>query len=214
MNFCADCQVNCYSYDPGQITRCWNKLAFGLSNVKSFNNMPTESYLQLAIREFKRTKTLADAAMAQITTEQFFSAPSEGDNSIAVIVKHVGGNLLSRWVNFLTSDGEKPGRNRDTEFEITAGDTQQSLMQQWEAGWAALFSALGPLHDADLNRTVVIRGEPMSVLQAVNRQLTHYPYHVGQIVYIAKHYAGGSWRSLSIPKGKSAEFNAKPAKYV
>src|ERR1051325_50957 len=104
--------------------------------------MPKESYIQLATREFRRAKALADGAMAQITPEQFFAAPAEGDNSIAVIVKHVEGNLLSRWIDFLTSDGEKPGRNRDLEFEITGDDTQQSLMQQWESGWAALFSAL------------------------------------------------------------------------
>ncbi len=176
--------------------------------------MPKETYIQLAMREFKRTKALADAAMAQVTTEQFFAAPAEGDNSIAVIVKHVGGNLLSRWVDFLTSDGEKPGRNRDVEFEIMAGDTQESIVRQWESGWAALFSALEPLTDSDLERTITIRGEPFSVLQAINRQLTHYSYHVGQIVYVAKHYAGDSWRSLSIPKGKSAEFNARPTKYV
>lgn len=176
--------------------------------------MPKETYIQLALREFRRAKALADGAMAQITSEQFFAAPSEGDNSIAVIVKHVGGNLLSRWTDFLTSDGEKPGRNRDTEFEIAPKDTQQSLMAQWESGWAALFSAMEPLTDADLERTVTIRGEPFTVLQAINRQLTHYSYHVGQIVYVAKHYAGNSWRSLSVPKGKSAEFNAKPAKYL
>jgi hypothetical protein len=176
--------------------------------------MPKESYIQLAIREFRRTKALADAAVAQVTAEQFFAVPSDGDNSIAVIVKHVGGNLLSRWVDFLISDGEKPGRNRDAEFEIRAGDTQQSIMKQWELGWAALFSALETLDDTALENTVMIRGEPLTVLQAVNRQLTHYSYHVGQIVYVAKHYAGSSWRSLSIPKGKSAEFNAKPVKYV
>ena len=176
--------------------------------------MPKETYTQLSLREFRRAKALADAAMAQITSEQFFAAPSEGDNSIAVIVKHVGGNLLSRWTNFLTSDGEKPGRNRDIEFEVTIDDTQELLMRQWESGWAALFSAIEPLSDADLERTVTIRGEPLTVLQAINRQLTHYSYHVGQIVYVAKHYAGTSWRSLSIPKGKSAEFNAKPTNYV
>jgi len=175
---------------------------------------PQENYIQLAAREFRRTKTLADGAMAQITSEQFFATPSEGDNSIAIIVKHVGGNLLSRWTDFLTSDGEKPGRNRDTEFEITADDTQQSLMQQWESGWTALCSALEPLNDADLERTITIRGEPLTVLQAINRQLTHYSYHVGQIVYVAKHYAGDSWRTLSVAKGKSKEFNAKPAKYI
>lgn len=176
--------------------------------------MSKESYIQLATREFKRLKMLADGAMSQITPEQFFAAESDGDNSIAVIVKHVGGNLLSRWTDFLTSDGEKPGRNRDTEFEILAGDTHQALMRQWESGWAALFSALQPLTDSDLEKVITIRGEPLSVLQAINRQLTHYAYHAGQIVYVAKHYAGNSWRSLSVPRGKSAEFNARPAKYI
>jgi len=176
--------------------------------------MPTETYIQLSIREFKRMKGLADAAFVQVTPEQFFATPSGDDNSIAVIVKHVGGNLLSRWTDFLTTDGEKPGRNRDTEFEITATDTRQILIGRWESGWATLFSALEPLGDADLERTVTIRGEALSVLQAINRQLTHYSYHVGQIVYVAKHYAGSSWRSLSIPRGKSVQFNANPAKYV
>ncbi|HEV2452806.1 MAG TPA: DUF1572 family protein [Verrucomicrobiae bacterium] len=176
--------------------------------------MPNESYIQLAVREFERLKKLAESAMSQVSAAQFFAAESDADNSIAVIVKHVGGNSLSRWTDFLTSDGEKPGRNRDREFEIIAGDTRESLMSQWDAGWAALFSALKPLTDSDLSRTVTIRGEPLSVLQAINRQLTHYAYHVGQIVYVARHHAGGSWRSLSIPKGKSAEFNARPAKYV
>jgi hypothetical protein len=176
--------------------------------------MTTETYIQLSIREFKRMKGLADGAFEQVTPEQFFATLSEDDNSIAVIVKHVGGNLLSRWTDFLVSDGEKPGRNRDTEFEITPADTQHILIGRWESGWAVLFSALEPLTDADLERTVTIRGEPISVLQAINRQLTHYSYHVGQIVYVAKHYAGRSWRSLSIPRGKSAQFNANPAKYV
>jgi hypothetical protein len=176
--------------------------------------MEKESYVQLAVREFKRMKALANGAMAQVAPDQFFATPSEGDNSIAIIVKHVGGNLLSRWTDFLTSDGEKPGRNRDTEFEIGAADTQPALLKQWELGWSALFSALEPLTDKDLGRTISIRGEPLSVLQAINRQLTHYSYHVGQIVYVAKHYAGKSWRSLSIPRGQSAQFNAKPAKYV
>ncbi len=175
---------------------------------------PSENYLQLTLREFKRTKALADGAIAQITSEQFFAAPGPEDNSIAVIVKHVGGNLRSRWTDFLTSDGEKPGRDRDTEFAILTGDTREALLREWEAGWAALFDALSPLGDDDLSRTVLIRGEPLSVLQAINRQLTHYSYHTGQIVYLAKHHAGKSWRSLSIPKGKSAEFNARPTKYI
>src|SRR5436190_12054362 len=133
--------------------------------------MPKETYIQLAVREFKRTKALADAAIAQVTPDQFFAVPSEGDNSIAIIAKHVGGNGLSRWTDFLTSDGEKPGRNRDVEFEIVNGDTQQSIMRLWESGWAALFSALEPLVDADLDRTITIRGEPLTVLQAIHRQL-------------------------------------------
>lgn len=159
-------------------------------------------------------KALAEGAIAQVTSEQFRAAASPSDNSIAVIVKHVGGNLLSRWTDFLTSDGEKPERNRDLEFELTAEDSQASLMRRWESGWATLFAALESLTDADLGRTITIRGEPLSVLQAINRQLTHYAYHVGQIVYIAKHHAGASWRTLSIPKGQSKTFNANPAKYV
>lgn len=176
--------------------------------------MPQETYVQLVIREFQRTKILADRAIAQVTPEQFFAVLSEEDNSVAVIVKHVGGNLLSRWTDFLTADGEKPGRNRDAEFEITAADTQPALMQRWESGWAALFSALEPLSEADLARTVRIRGEEHTVLQAINRQLTHYSYHVGQIVYLAKHHVGKSWRTLSVARGKSAQFNATPKAYL
>ena len=185
-----------------------------LSTLDPSTLMPKETYIQISIREFKRMKVLAEGAFAQVTPEQFFAAPSEDDNSIAVIAKHVGGNLVSRWTDFLTTDGEKPGRNRDSEFEITATDTQQILIGRWESGWAALFSALEPLTDADLERTVTIRGERFSVLQAINRQLTHYSYHVGQIVYVAKHYAASSWRSLSIAREKSVQFNAKPSKYV
>lgn len=175
---------------------------------------PKETHIQLAVREFKRMKGLADGAIAQISTEQFFAVLSAGDNSVAIIVKHVGGNLLSRWTDFLTADGEKPGRNRDTEFAILTEDTRESLLRQWEAGWTTLFAAIGPLTDGDLDRTVTIRKEPLSVRQAITRQLTHYSYHVGQIVYLAKHYAGGSWRSLSIPPGASAQFNQNPANYV
>lgn len=185
---------------------------FGLKPVRS--SMSQETYLHLVIREFTRTKILADRAMAQATPEQFFAVPSEGDNSIAVIVKHVGGNLLSRWTDFLTADGEKPDRNRDAEFEITADDTQPALMRRWESGWASLFSALEPLSEADLAKTIRIRGEEHSVLQAINRQLTHYSYHVGQIVYLAKHHAGDSWRTLSVARGKSAQFNAAPKAYL
>ena len=176
--------------------------------------MPKESYILLVVREFKRLKNLADGAMAQVAEDSFFAAPAPGDNSVAIIVKHVGGNLLSRWTDFLTSDGEKPGRDRDTEFSMLASDTRENLLGQWEQGWAALFSSLEALNDADVDRLVKIRGEPLSVLQAINRQLTHYAYHVGQIVYAAKHYAGPSWKSMSIPLGASAKFNQQPARYV
>ncbi len=173
-----------------------------------------ESYLQLAIREFRRLQGLADAAMGQLTETQFLAAPAPGDNSVAVIVKHVGGNLVSRWTGFLTTDGEKPGRDRDTEFSLGPEDTRDRLMGVWSLGWTTLFEALTPLEDADLDRTVMIRGEPLTVLQAVNRQLTHYAYHVGQIVYVAKHHRGPDWHSLSIPVGRSAEFNQNPTRYV
>lgn len=173
-----------------------------------------ESYVRMITREFKRLQSLADDAMAQLSDEQFFAVPSAGDNSVAVMVKHVGGNLVSRWTDFLTTDGEKPGRDRDTEFRIGADDARERLMGVWARGWATLFEALEPLGDPDMARTVTIRGEPLTVLQAVNRQLVHYAYHVGQIVYVAKHHCGPRWRSLSIPLGRSAEFNRNPARYV
>jgi hypothetical protein len=174
----------------------------------------TEDYLPMAIREFERLKKLGDRALDQVSPEAFFASPRSGDNSVAVILKHVGGNLLSRWTDFLTTDGEKPNRDRDNEFVILPEDTREVLISRWEKGWAALFGALKPLGNADLARVVTIRGEPHSVLQAINRQLTHYAYHVGQIVYLAKHFAGTEWRSLSIPVGRSKEFNQAPAKYV
>jgi hypothetical protein len=173
-----------------------------------------ESYVQLVTREFKRMQSLAEGAMSQLSDEQFFAVPAPGDNSVAVIVKHVGGNLVSRWTDFLTSDGEKPGRDRDTEFRIDAADTREHLLQIWTGGWTTLFASLEPLGDSDMARIITIRGEPLSVLQAVNRQLTHYAYHIGQIVYVAKHHCGPAWRTLSIPLGRSAEFNRNPARYV
>ncbi len=174
----------------------------------------SESQVRSVTREFKRLQTLADNAMAQLSDAHFFAAPAPGDNSVAVIVKHVGGNLVSRWTDFLTSDGEKQGRNRDAEFRITADDSRVHLLQIWAHGWATLAAALEPLGDADLARVVTIRGEPLTVVQAVYRQLTHYAYHVGQIVYVAKHHCGPAWRTLSIPVGASADFNRNPAPYV
>lgn len=131
-----------------------------------------------------------------------------------MIIKHVGGNLLSRWTDFLSSDGEKPGRDRESEFRIDSADTREHLSEHWTQGWAALFGALELLSDADMSRTIRIRGEPLTVLQAINRQLTHYAYHVGQIVYVAKHHCGIGWKSLSIPLGGSDVFNRAPSSYV
>lgn len=174
----------------------------------------TEKYPQILLREFKGLKQLADGALVQLETKEFFAVPGIGDNSAAVIVKHVSGNLVSRWTDFLTSDGEKPNRDRDGEFEIVSEDTREALLRAWERAWPILFAAIEPLTSADFERTVVIRGEPLSVLQAINRQLTHYAYHVGQIVYVAKHWRGSAWRTLSIPVGQSKQFNAAPAPYV
>ena len=168
----------------------------------------------MTIREFERLKNLADRAMAQLGADQLFTVPGEGDNSVAVIVKHMSGNMRSRWENFLTSDGEKPYRQRDLEFIITADDSREALMARWEEAWAVMFQELKPLRSADLIRTVAIRGEPLGVLQAINRQLTHYAYHVGQIVFLAKHLVGPRWKSLSIPVGESEKFNSAPAKYI
>jgi hypothetical protein len=176
--------------------------------------MANEDYLSLANREFKRLKGLADKAMAQMPAERFFERPGEGDNSVAIIVKHVAGNQLSRWRDFLTTDGEKPDRRRDEEFVLLTGDSRERLLARWEDGWAALFAALAPLRTPDLGRHVLIRRETMTVLEAVHRQLTHYAYHVGQIVYLAKHFSGSRWTSLSIPLGQSERFNRAPESYL
>ena len=157
--------------------------------------MPRETYIQLVLREFRRQERLADRAMSQVTDDQFFFRLDDGANSIAVIVKHMAGNMRSRWRDFLTSDGEKPDRQRDTEFDLSKQDTRPVLLKRWEAGWRLLFDALEPLDDPDLQRVVTIRGEELTVLQAISRQLTHYAYHVGQIVLIAKHCAAGKWRT-------------------
>lgn len=168
----------------------------------------TTSYLKDAHAVFRQYKRLGERAMEQVTDEQLFVAIDAEANSIAIIVKHMVGNMRSRWTNFLTTDGEKPDRNRDSEF-VDPPQTREALLAEWENGWACVFAALEPLAEADLGRTVTIRGEAHSVMQAVNRQLAHYPHHVGQIVLLAKHFAGDRWQSLSIPRIKSADFNRK-----
>ena len=166
-------------------------------------------FLEDARRQFRGQKKLVERALGQVADPDFFRALDPESNSIGLIVKHVAGNLRSRWTDFLTSDGEKPDRRRDAEFEVEAADTRESLRARWESGWATLEATMGALTVDDLTRVVTIRGEPHSVAKAINRQLTHTAYHAGQIVFLAKHFAGASWRSLSIPRGKSEEFRKK-----
>ncbi|HVH66444.1 MAG TPA: DUF1572 family protein [Gemmatimonadales bacterium] len=163
-------------------------------------------YLDDARQQFKKLKTQGDRAMAQIADANFFRTPDSESNSVAIILKHVAGNMRSRWTDFLTTDGEKPDRNRDGEFLVESGDTRQRLMEQWEAGWKLLLDTLTALTPEHLERSVRVRGEAHTVLEAINRQMTHYAAHIGQIVYLAKHWAGSQWRTLSIPRGKSKEF--------
>jgi len=166
-------------------------------------------YLDEVRRQFRGHKRLGEGAMSQLKDEDFFVARDSETNSIAVLVKHLAGNMRSRFVDFLTSDGEKPDRYRDQEFEIGPSTTRAEVMKLWETGWAHVFAAIESLKPDDVMKTVTIRGEPHTVLQAINRQVAHYAYHVGQIVFLAKHLRAGEWRSLSIPRGKSEEFNAQ-----
>ena len=168
------------------------------------------SYVNDSIAIFRQYKRLADRALEQILDEQLYATLDAESNSIAIIMKHISGNMRSRWIDFLTSDGEKPNRNRDTEFE-TPPATRAELLKMWDEGWRLLFGALEPLGDADLARTVMIRTEPHSVMQAINRQMAHYAMHIGQIVLLAKHFAGANWKTLSVPRKKSAEFTADVA---
>lgn len=165
-----------------------------------------ENYRRDAVASFRNYKKLAERAIAQVSDEEFFLQIDAESNSIALIVKHIAGNLRSRWTDFLDSDGEKPDRNRDTEFELI-GDTRESLLGVWEAGWETLFEVLESLAPDDFARTVTIRGEPHTVVEAVNRQLTHYAYHIGQITFLAKHLRSSAWQTLSVPRGRSEEFN-------
>ena len=168
----------------------------------------TTSYLRDSLTLLRYYKNLAERAMAQVQDEQLAATLDEEMNSIAIVVKHLAGNMRSRWTDFLTSDGEKPDRNRDTEFDEPP-QNRTDLLTMWEAGWACLFSALEPLTEADLERTVTIRGEAHSVMQAINRQVAHYPYHIGQIVMLAKHFQSHAWESLSVPRRQSGEFNRR-----
>jgi len=166
------------------------------------------SYIEDSLSLFRYYKKLGEGAIEQVSDEQLFASLDPEMNSIAIIVKHIAGNMRSRWTDFLTSDGEKPDRNRDTEFEQPPA-TRAELLKLWNDGWDRVFAALEPLSDSDLERTVTIRGEPHSVMQAINRQIAHYSYHVGQTVFLAKHLNATGWKSLSVPRNKSADFNQR-----
>ena len=163
----------------------------------------TTSYVEDALAVFKQYKLLGERAMAQVSDAQLFASLDEESNSIAIIVKHMTGNMRSRWTDFLTTDGEKPNRNRDSEF-VDPPATREALMREWQDGWARVFGAIEPLSDADMGRVVTIRGEEHSVMQAINRQLAHYPQHIGQIILLAKHYAGDKWQTLSVARNRSS----------
>ena len=166
------------------------------------------AYLDEVRRSFRGYKRLADGGLAQLSDQEFFQLPDPESNCAAQFVKHMAGNLRSRWLDFLTTDGEKPDRNRDQEFVLTESDTRADLMRRWEASFKIVFDTVASLKPEDFVKTVTIRGEPHTVLQAINRSLMHTAYHVGQILYVGKHLRGAAWTVLSIPKGKSQEFNA------
>jgi hypothetical protein len=163
-------------------------------------------YLDSAIKRLLTYKSLGDSTFAQLEEDDFHYAPNEESNSIAVIIRHLHGNMLSRWTNFLTEDGEKPDRDRDSEF-IQPPLAKEAVVALWEEGWNCLLTTLRALRDEDLLKTITIRQEPLIVIDAINRQLAHYPHHVGQIVYIGKMIRNGKWQSLSIPRGASEAVN-------
>ena len=166
-----------------------------------------QHYLNDAIASFRAYKKLAEKALAQVADAELFVTLDQESNSIAVIMKHMAGNMLSRWTDFLTSDGEKPDRNRDLEFVREPETTKADVLAYWERGWESVFKALESLQPEDFATKVLIRGEEHTIVQAINRQMTHYAYHIGQIVFLAKHFRSSEWTSLSIPRNRSAGFN-------
>lgn len=171
--------------------------------------MDGDAYIAEILARYREQKSLADRAIAQLGDEAFFARLDSGSNSLATIVKHVSGNLRSRWTAFFTSDGEKPDRRRDDEFEEAAGETRGDILARWETAWSVVLDTLATLGDAEMGRMVTIRGEPHATHQAISRNLTHTAQHVGQIVFLGKHLAEGSWKTLSIPRGQSEEFNRR-----
>ena len=167
-----------------------------------------DAYLTSVRKQFLYYKQLGEKAMDQVSDKNLFETFGPTGNSIAIIVKHLWGNMLSRWTDFLTTDGEKEWRDRDSEF-LNSMNTREEVLKMWEAGWSCLMQALDSINDNDLQRIVYIRNEGHTIMEAIHRQLAHYPYHVGQIIFAAKIFSGNSWESLSIPVGKSKEFNAE-----
>jgi len=164
-------------------------------------------YLETAKKNFQSIKKLGDKVFPQIKDKDFFWSPDEESNSMAIIIRHLYGNMLSRWTDFLTSDGEKPDRKRDEEFERLFYTDKDDVIEKWNSGWKCLFDALDSLNENDLMKEVTIRGQHHTVIEAIERQINHYSYHVGQIVYIGKHLEGEKWISLSVPRNKSDKFN-------
>ena len=169
--------------------------------------MKSESFIDNAVKIFRQYETLGEKSLERMTEDQMHWTPASGSNSAAVIVKHLAGNMQSRFTDFLTADGEKPNRHRDAEFEDDAALSKEVILALWRSGWSTVYKALEPLTDADLQRTVLIRGEEFTVLGAIQRQIAHYASHIGQLIYLSKMFAGENWESLSIPRGKSEEFN-------
>lgn len=163
-------------------------------------------YLDEVRRQFRGHKRMGEDAMSQLRDEDFFVTIDPEANSVAILVKHLAGNMRSRFTDFLTSDGEKPDRFRDREFELSPTTTRADVMKWWEEGWSCVFAAIDALKSEDVLRTVTVRGQPHTVLQAINRQIAHYAQHTGQIVFLAKHLRSGEWKTLSIPRGKSEDY--------
>jgi hypothetical protein len=166
----------------------------------------TAHYLEEARRQMRGQKRMGEGAMAQLGDDEFFLTLDPESNSVAILVKHLAGNMRSRFTDFLMSDGEKPDRFRDREFEVSGTTTRTEVMRWWEDGWSCVLAAIETLKPEDVSRTVTIRGEPHTVLQAINRQIAHYAAHIGQIVFLAKHLRSSKWKTLTIPRGKSEEF--------
>jgi hypothetical protein len=171
------------------------------------DRMIEQHYLNDVLRQLKKLKSLAEKSIVQVDDEQLFAVLDSEANSIAMIMKHIAGNMRSRWTDFLTTDGEKPDRDRESEFVVESGATRAGILMAWENGWRCVLETVSSLGPEDLAKNIRIRGEVHSVLEAINRQMMHYASHVGQIVLLAKHYAGSGWRSLSIPRGKSQEYD-------